>query len=50
MQTTLIDLINQIIGFDYNDGPMPWLCCMFLIIYFIYQLFTLLYCVTGANK
>ena len=50
METTLIDIINTIIGFEYSQNPYPWLCCFFLIIYFVYQMFTFLYCITGANK
>lgn len=47
---TLVDYLNQIIGINYADSPMVWTIACMILVWLIYQLFTLLYAVTGIHK
>lgn len=46
----MLDYINQIIGFAYEDNPIVYILCFFVLIWFIYQFFTFLYVVFGVHK
>lgn len=46
----MIDYLNDLIGISYSDSPMEYILCVFLIIWFMYQLFNLLYVILGLNK
>lgn len=46
----MIDALNELIGVSYADAPTEYLLCVFILIWFIYQLFTFLYWCLGGRK
>lgn len=42
--------LDELIGISFSDNPAGYVICCLFIIWFIYQLFTLLYCLLGINK
>lgn len=46
----MLTYLDELIGSTYSDNPVGYVICCLLIIWFIYQLFTLLYVLLGLNK
>lgn len=46
----MIEELNELIGASYAEAPTEYLICCLLLIWFIYQLFTLLYWCLGGRK
>lgn len=46
----MITYINNLIGTTYEQEPILYILCFMLIIWFIYNLFGLIYVILGVNK
>lgn len=42
--------LEELIGSTFADDPVGYIISCLFIIWFIYQLFSLLYCLLGINK
>lgn len=48
--SSMIGYFNSILGFEYTDNPTLYLIGVLVIIWFLYQIFGLIYRVFGVKR
>lgn len=46
----MIEYLDQLIGTTYEAAPMPYVLCVMILIWFIYQFWTFMYWLLGGKK